>query len=237
MLENIFPCLKKPDITKEPERPAPEEALPKYEVPNIIDLPIDVQTQGKYQTKSGWARGLVVHYTAGRSLQGRSNAESALKHLAQSGLGCLVMDKDGVIYKARNQALNQVAWHAGQSAWKGETGVSRFCMGMEICNAGLLDKNLKSWFGETYPLEATREIKQKKDNHLVGHWLKFTPAQESSLINFCLWQLDTNPEFQLDWIVGHDEVCVPQLRKVDPGGSLSMTMPEFRAHLEKLHRG
>ncbi len=48
------------------------------------------------------------------------------------------------------------------------------------------------------------------------------------MVNFCLWQLKVNPEFKVDWIMGHDEVAIPLGRKSDPGGCLSVTMPEFR---------
>jgi len=245
ILEKIFPCLTReaaqkeasvnaqPDqaaVTIEPERG--DDKLPKlnlYDIPTIVDLPIDVRTQGKYKTRTGWARGCVVHYTAGRSLRGRVDAENTLRHLASSGLGCLVMDINGIIYKARNQSLSDVAWHAGTSAWLGLTGISQYCIGMEICNAGQLDNFGKSWFGEQYTEAQIRRIDAPKDNHKRGLWHKMTEAQEKSLVDFLLWQADVNPEFKLDWIIGHDECATPLGRKSDPGASLSVTMPELRS--------
>jgi len=40
-----------------------------------------------------------------------------------------------------------------------------------------------------------------------------------------------NGIFKLDFVLGHDEVAPS--RKNDPGGSLSMTMPEFRKKLKE----
>jgi N-acetyl-anhydromuramyl-L-alanine amidase AmpD len=198
--------------------------------PKIVTLPIDIKIPGKYV--GGKARGVVVHYTAGRRGDIKE-ATATLKSMAESGLGCLVMDANGVIYKARNQnLLTDYSYHAGKSAWKGFTGISRYCIGMEICGAGLLDKNNKSWYGETFDESLVRTSKAK-DNIRAGKYLAFTPAQEKSLINFIRWQLNTNPSFDPDWIVGHDEIAIPAGRKVDPGGSLSMTMPELRAMFKK----
>jgi len=47
--------------------------------------------------------------------------------------------------------------------------------------------------------------------------------------------MDVNPEFRADWVAGHDEVSPG--RKSDPGGSLSMTMPQFRYMLKKKYMG
>ena len=230
----VFACLKPKQV--EPDRPLNySEILTKeksYEIPRIEVLPIKIQTGGAYKTSTKKARGLVVHYTAGRSLLGRSNAVSTLQFLADQGLGCMVMDKDGIIYRAENQDLDVVGFHAGNSLHKGETGISRFCMGMEICNAGKLDVTNKSWFGEVYE-ESQLRSSLKKDNIFPGKYHKFTDAQESALINFLRWQLDVNPEFRLSWIVGHDEIAIPNGRKTDPGASLSMSMPELRALLGK----
>lgn len=233
-LSNIFPCLK-PNVV-EPDRPNHLEVEPpklKYEIPQIEVLPIRVATQGKYKTKTGKARGVLIHTTAGRSLKGRSDAVATLKYMADNGLGCIVMDKDGKLYRAENQDLDTVAWHAGNSKFQDVTGLSQYLIGLEICCAGkLVDKNT-AWFGEKYPDDQVRHIPTKKDNIWPGYYHKMTNAQEESLINFCLWQLSENPEFRLSWILSHDQVCVPAGRKTDCGGSLSYTIPEFQAMLAK----
>lgn len=216
----------------EPERAAAHFAdLPKYEMPDIEVVDIEVKTHGDYLTDSGRAQGMIVHFTAGRFSKGRQNAIDTLSYLAGQGLGCLVMDTAGKIYRAKSQELNKIAWHAGESFYLSKTGLSRYCLGMEICGAGELDEKGKSWFGLVVNNKFIRHIAAKRDNQKVGYYHKFTSAQEKSLINFILWQLDTNLEFKIEWVLGHDEIA--QGRKSDPGGSLSMTMPELRNIINK----
>lgn len=244
--------IKKKEIkmVNEPERPSQQNTMLKdlfaeYEIPKIVDVPVKVSTQGKYFTKTGQAKGVVVHYTAGRFEKGKDSALSTLRSMASRGLGCLVMDTDGVIYKAANQDLNEVAWHAGKSSWQGKTGISRYCIGMEICNAGKLTAhngkhypwwcfNSKGGFkgGQPIPPDMVRHIPHDRSNQKKGFYHAYTKAQEESLINFILWQLDINPEFQTWWICGHDEIA--PTRKSDPGASLSMTMPAMRDKIRHL---
>lgn len=216
---------------QEPERPT---VRPKYVVPTIVEVNVKLPTKGKYKTKNGKALGCVVHYTAGRFDGGEKGAISTLRWLASQGLGCLVMDQDGVIYKA--QGWDQYAYHAGASAWKGKTGMSQYCMGMEIMNAGLLEKKngiYMAWFGQEIGAVHVREG-AKKDNVKAGAYHKYTPAQEEALINFLLWQIDTQG-MDVEFIVGHDEIAAS--RKADPGWSLSMTMPELRTLLKAKLKG
>lgn len=219
----------KADIITQDVEPEREDDKPTYEVPVIQDIKAGVKTQGKYRTDSGLARGLVVHFTAGRFDKGIDSAISTLRYMGSRGLGCLVMDIHGRIYKDINQGLDEVAWHAGSSSWKGVSGISRHCIGMEICNAGMLDNKHNSWFGQNIKSDQVR-YSEGKDNVKPGFYHAFTSAQEDSLMNFIKWQMDTNPEFDPDWVVGHDEIAPG--RKSDPGGSLSVTMPELRASLK-----
>lgn len=207
----------------------------KYIMPIIIDVETDVETHGNYLTENGKELGLVIHYTAGRFLKGAEDAKNILIDLAKRGLGCLVMDIEGQIYKAKNQKLDEIAWHAGESAWLGHTGMSRYLLGMEICNAGLLSQEKDTW-GQTYwgdqiATKNTRTVPENNSNQSPGLYHIFNKAQEKSLLNFVLWRADVNPIFDIDYVAGHDEVA-PE-RKQDPGGSLSMTMLEYRAMIKK----
>lgn len=203
-----------------------------YEMPQIKVSDINVTPRGTYQTPSGKAKGLVVHYTAGRWDKGEKSALGTLRYLADRGLGCLVMDTEGVIHQPKNQdIMTQWDSHAGSSSWKGQTSLSRFLIGMEITNAGKLNSKGVAWFGQQVPEDQIRKV-NSFDNISGGLYHAYTAAQEKALIDFCLWQLDVNPEFDIDWVVGHDEIS--KSGKVDPGGSLSMSMPEFRAMLRKI---
>lgn len=219
---------------KEKERPNVEVLAPRIESVNI-----NVKLNGKYKTPSGMPKGLVVHFTSGHSQQGKQDAVNTLNGLSFNGLGCMVMDSSGVIYRAQNQLIDDVAYHCGTSKWKGLKGISRYCMGMEICNAGLVTPvqdsrslKYKSWFGDIYYQDDVRYIHEQNFNQKPGYYHKFTVEQEQSLLQFCKWQLATNPEFDIEWVVGHDEIA--EDRKSDPGGSFSKSMHEFRMELKKL---
>jgi N-acetyl-anhydromuramyl-L-alanine amidase AmpD len=204
----------------EPERPNHSGG---YDKPDIVRVKgVRFKLQGKYKTPSGRARGLVVHYTVSGSSS--SNAQGVLKYLASRGLGCMVMDRAGTIYIAENVELEEsVAWHAGTSSWKGKTGLSRYCMGMEICSWGKLNSSTKP--------RVTGDIREsvEVDNIKAGEYEAYSDAQEKALRDFILWQLDVNDEFEIDYVVGHDEIAPG--RKSDPGASLSMTMPAYRSYL------
>lgn len=210
----------------DPDRPDDPIGSQKYDIPEMKMMDVEFDNQGEYLTPTGKASGLVVHYT----VSGRS-ARSALgvgRYMASKGLGCLIMDEDGIIYYPRNWSRNR--WlkrrddHAGKSSWGGKSSVSRYFMGMEICSWGAA--------GQQKGADDIRRIAEQHDNQAPGLYQKFTARQEQALINFCLWQLDTNPEFRIENIVGHDEVSPG--RKIDPGGSLSMSMPEFRQYLRAM---
>lgn len=225
MLEKIYAILMKifqmlsDKVVVEPER------LPTtFPRPDIVSVKgIKIKTQGRYRTPSGKAKGLVVHYTvSGRSAD---NAKGVLKYLADNGLGCMVMDEDGIIYVAENfDFMHDVAWHAGSSSYGGLTGLSRYCLGMEICNWGKLTPESKK-------RAKTMRKSTGRDNIVAGEYEPYTAAQEEALIAFILWYAQQSPDFSIDFVIGHDE-CAPG-RKTDPGASLSMSMPEFRAHLKK----
>lgn len=222
---------KKDNTEKEQDRKDSTHLRYKFKIPEIVDVDIDAKLRGKYKTKSQQAKGLVIHYTAGAFSPAETTAKRTLKYLASKGLGCMVMDINGTIYKARNQQFDDIAYHAGKSSWLGKSGVSQYCMGMEICCAGRLSPSLQTAWGQALPDSIIRHSHRDFDNVKLGSYHKFTQLQENSLKNFILWQLDVNPEFSIDWVVGHDEISPG--RKTDPGYSLSMSMPEYREMLKQ----
>ena len=225
-------CFKKlfKRTLREPQREKLSVKLPKdYRRPRILDVDIEVKTHGKYKTKSGKPRGAVVHFTSGNYGEPQ-DALNTLSSMVDRGLGALVLDRDGTFYRAKNHDQNKVTYHAGISRWKDVESLSFYCVGIEVVSAGKLDKDGRSWFGTTIPIEDRRYVPQR-DNIEAGVYHTFTAAQELSLRNFMLWQRLLNQDFMFSWVVGHDEIARPKGRRNDPGGSLSSSMPEFRAHL------
>lgn len=232
--KTMFDCFKKEKQMEEPDRDTV-----RIDDPTIVRTGISIKTRGNYRgTKSGFPKGLIVHYTAGRN-----NPEGTLQSLAKRGLGCLVMDEKGTIYQAKNQDIDDVAYHAGKSKIHGKNGASFYCIGMEICNAGKLEVEntpngvqFTSWFGQKFKHEQVREVFKKNGFSTSGFFHKYTHEQVTSLIAFCIWMKDVSSDFDFEWVMGHDEVAVPRGRKSDPSGSLDVSMPEFRRILKETYK-
>lgn len=200
--------------------------------PDAIIPEFRMKTRGKY--KDNYPVGAVVHFTAGRSKDGLKNAIRTTLHGKENGYCYLSISSDGKV--VQSFALDEWGYHAGQSTWPGlGEGVSNKLVGIEVCCAGRLVKDgeeFESWFGEKYSSKEVR-YSAKIDNIKAGFYHKYTAEQEKSLEKLLLWLKNNNPKvFNLDYILGHDEVAAPRGRKNDPGGSLSLTMPNFRRYLK-----
>lgn len=212
----------------EPDRPneEPGNALPKVASPSIKFNHISgvsYKLNGGFGTPSGKPRGVVVHYTvSGRQ---ERNARGVVNFLASKNLGAVVMDEEGELYIPSNyDPMKHVVWHAGNSSWKGLSGISRHCVGLEVCSWGRLDGTPR-----LANLQTEKKFFKNKGNIAQGTYEMFTPKQMQGIVNFIAYVRANSPDFDLDWVVGHDEISPG--RKQDPGGSLGMTMAEFRKEL------
>lgn len=186
-------------------------------------------SRGSY--RDGYPKGAVVHFTAGR----RSGLPSGLNYQVDQGHLYFLIDKDGNI--GQNFPLDSWGYHAGQSSYPGLSGnVSDDLVGIEIQCAGRLtkvDNRYLTWFNTEIAESEVRSVSAQTANQEAGHYHKFTDAQELALSQLLRWLCQNNPSvFNVDYIVGHDEVS-PR-RKNDPGGALSMTMPALREHIRRL---
>lgn len=218
--------------------------------PNIVKVKgVKGSKRGNFQTNSKIAKGLGVHFTAGAENDSNSDAINTLKYLVSRGLCCPVMDHDGTIYVPEDWDIwRDWGYNFGASKWKGQSSVSRLAIGMEIVNAGRLEKYQGSYYpyyflkknskgqviGTKGPAHQSPRMVSKRDNMQAGAYDPYTPEQERSLFNFALNLRVRNKDFTPEWFFGHDEVATPLGRKNDPGGSLSMTMPEARAKLKAM---
>ncbi len=193
--------------------------------------PFDIPTKWTYD--KGYPKGAVVHFTAGRD-----NPIGTLKYLGERGFPCLVMGRDGVIYQAF--PLNRGGSHSGTYHHKYSVGIEIVAVGRCEPQTVNGERRFKAWFhkktSEYFPESEMRYVK-RNGSQREGWYQKYTPAQEESLIKLLLWLKSQAPDiFSFDDVKGHDECCDEGGRpgnKNDPGGALSMTMPEFRALLKQ----
>jgi N-acetylmuramoyl-L-alanine amidase len=158
---------------------------------------------------SGLPDTIVIHYTAGPS------ALSAINTLKDSDVPAsahIVVDTDGSITQL--VPFNQIAWHAGKSAWMGRTGLNNYSIGIEIVNAGKLERNgnvWRSWFGKAYPEEEVVQAVHRNESDLTW-WHCFTEKQIEAVFELCKAIMKN---YDIRFILGHEEISPG--RKVDPG--------------------
>jgi len=189
-----------------------------------------------FLTSSGKAKGLVIHSTEGR-IGGRDQSTNVMSYLASQGYGCLVMDESGIIYYG-DKGINARGAHAGSGKWNGISNGNSVMFGIEVCSPGQVFKKADGYYydgGGKIPENLVPRIRYGGVEYgTPGYYMAFSEAQEESLLNFCLWQLATNPEFKIENVCGHHEYRPGN--KSDPGHALSYTMPQFREKVLELSK-
>jgi len=153
---------------------------------------------------------IVLHYTAGSSL------ESSAKWLCNSKANAsahIIVGKNGDVVQLA--PFNQIAWHAGKSKWKNRTGLNKYSIGIEIDNAGVLEKRADgkyyTWFNKE--IENNKVVLAPHKHGEKGKaWEAFPKAQIERVEEIC--QL-LKEAYDIQEIVGHEDIAPG--RKKDPG--------------------
>ncbi|MGH7466149.1 MAG: N-acetylmuramoyl-L-alanine amidase, partial [Longimicrobiales bacterium] len=177
---------------------------------------------------------LVMHYTAGRSLE---ESVDWLARKESKASAHVVIGRDGTI--VQQVPFDTVAWHAGASSWDGRTGMNRWSIGIELDNAGRLMRHgsgWRAWFGGFYEDEDVIVATHKNESVLSG-WHTYTPAQLEAALTLAALLVD---RYNLRDVLGHDDISPG--RKSDPGPAFPMDsfrsrifgrredeLPEYRA--------
>lgn len=157
---------------------------------------------------------LVMHYTAGPS------ADHSIKWLINptaKASAHLVIGRDGSVTQL--VPFNRVAWHAGQSSWQGLVGMNQYSIGIEMDNAGTLNKvgdQYQAWFGTSYPADQVIEATHKSEK-VKRAWHLYTPEQLFAALEVGSLIVQT---YGLKDVIGHEDIA-PR-RKFDPGPAFPM---------------
>lgn len=151
---------------------------------------------------------IIMHYTAGpyqKSLQTLINPRvKASAHV--------IIDREG--YITQLIPFNIIAWHAGNSYYKGRSGFNKYSIGVEMVNAGFLTKSgnlYRSWYGEAFnPSEVIEAIHRNQTK--PKFWQVYTPEQIDTAYELDELLVQT---YGIKMILGHEEIA-PK-RKQDPG--------------------
>ena len=174
---------------------------------NDIDFIKSPKTSGKFGPDLPDT--IIIHYTAGGS------AESAIHTFTESNISAsahVVIAANGNITQL--VPFNTVAWHAGRSAYGDRIGFNKYAIGIEIVNAGRLEKSgdeFVSWFGKSYPPNQVIEAVHRNEDQLT-YWHRYTEEQISATYDLCT---DLIKKYNIKHILGHEEVSPG--RKIDPG--------------------
>ncbi len=166
---------------------------------------------------------LVMHYTAGASV---ASAVNTLVNPRISASAHLVIGRDGSIVQLAD--FTQVTWHAGLSSWQDLTSLNKYSIGIELDNAGKLEKSQDgvwhTWYGDIIDNSQVLEAPHKNYPTIPYGWQLYTPEQ--LLITLEIAELLVNT-YKLKDIVGHDDIA-PR-RKTDPGPAFPMS--SFRSRI------
>ena len=166
---------------------------------------------------------LVMHYTAGRSVK---SAVNTLTNRRVSASAHLVIGRDGSVVQLAD--FTKVTWHAGRSSWQGLSGLNKYSIGIELDNAGKLEKSQDgswhAWYGDIIEDAQVLEAPHKNYPSIPYGWQLYTPEQ--LLVTLEISELLVN-EYNLKDIVGHDDIA-PR-RKTDPGPAFPME--SFRSRI------
>ncbi len=166
------------------------------------------KTSGSFQ--EGLPDTIVIHYTAGGSLQGA--IDTFLDETVKASAHVLI-DKDGKVVQMA--PFTEITWHAGKSAWHDRTALNNYAIGIEIVNAGRLEKSgstsYRSWFGRSYPENEVVEAVHRNES-TPTFWERYTEEQIEAAYTVCKSLINT---YSIHHILGHEEISPG--RKIDPG--------------------
>lgn len=159
-------------------------------------------------------RFLVIHYTAGRSME-RSIA--TLTNKARKASAHLVIGRDGSITQL--VPFDKRSWHAGKSRWGNLVGMNRYSIGIELDNPGKLQRRRDgwyTWFGTRVDDALVIEAAHPSDGPVCG-WHVYPEAQVEVVQEVAETLFDG---YGLQDVIGHQDIAPG--RKLDPGPAFPM---------------
>lgn len=190
--------------------------------PGVSKL-IEPEAFGRGTFAHGRPQGVLVHYTADR------DSQRVWRALRNQRLGYhLVIERGGSV--TQMCYLDRRVDHAGAAIWR-ELSPNRWFLAVALSSWGLLNEIGRAWNGTPVPKDETerRPFNGQPPGGRLGRWDIATTRQEAALLVVLRWAVGLGIDPRN--IAGHDEAAMPPGRKTDPGGVLSVPMPELRALL------
>jgi N-acetylmuramoyl-L-alanine amidase len=150
-----------------------------------------IATQGKDSGlyADGQPDTIIIHFTAGRDL------DSAIATMRDPGVKAsahlVVGREDGLVKQI--VPFNRIAWHAGESRYGTRTNINRYSIGIEIDNAGRLEKTgnrYKAWFGRFYEEKDVFAGVHRNESR-ESYWHAYSESQIDAVFSICRALRDT----------------------------------------------
>jgi N-acetylmuramoyl-L-alanine amidase len=165
---------------------------------------------------------IVMHFTANGSARGAIDWLGSPRSKASAHL---VIAPDGAVTQMVN--LNEKAWHAGRSSWKGVEGLNSHSVGIEMVNWGGLQGRRggwRSWTGVPVRDDRVVEAEHRNSPGQLRGWEIYDAAQIDAAANAVAAIADAYDIGPRE-VIGHDDIA--PVRKTDPGPAWDMD--SFRA--------
>lgn len=159
---------------------------------------------------------IIIHYTAGGSAA--SSADWLCNPEAKASAH-LVIGKEGELIQLL--PFNKIAWHAGRSQWNARNGLNKYSIGIEIANAGPLEKRANGYFTSFGKAIAPENVVLAVHKNGGGEraWEAYTEAQIAAVEKICSLLKQV---YQIKEILGHDDIA--PARKKDPGPAFPLSV-------------
>ena len=189
--------------------------ITKHLLDNVEFLDSPNKYVNPFKTTTGLPDSIIIHYTAGTSFP---NNLTIKKPEGGNASAHLVIERDGTVKQL--VPFSQRAWHAGKSSYHGRSSYNDYSIGIEIINAGWLDKKEGDFYTRYYngrldvkvPAEEVEEARHKNTKLGKKYWHKYTDAQITKVEELCELLCK---EYPVTEILGHDDIS--PVRKFDPG--------------------
>ena len=168
----------------------------------------DPKNYGRTQSMEAF-KYIVVHTTTGT----RMESTIAQFRNPTSGVSShLLVGRDGRVVQF--VPFNKVAFHAGFSWWEGDRNLNRYAIGIELDNAGFLEKGGQGWLRKETVIpdnlvKVARHWRESKDRG----WEDFPEIQMQVALEIAKELIKKYPS--ITEILGHDQVNLRY--RVDPG--------------------
>ncbi|MFO7847117.1 MAG: N-acetylmuramoyl-L-alanine amidase [Balneolaceae bacterium] len=194
------------------------------------DIVIDEVDKNSGTFPEGLPDTIVIHYTAGPSL---SSAVHTFKDPRVKACAHIVVDRDGKI--TQMIPFNKIGWHAGESSWLDRNELNNYSIGIEIVNAGRMEKSgntWRPWFGKSYSEDEVILAKHRNEDEKTW-WHLYTEEQIASTFELCKQLINS---YNIRYILGHEEISPG--RKSDPGPAFPLDkLRERLLHSDRKHSG